>query len=248
MTYDAFEMIVLPIFFLYIILSIFSTFLSLKMINKWRERKTAPTLHLSLVFISLTLALIVLGIGLAEAVITGYYKEIYRFSLPFAYTMIILVDLLFVVFINEMTNKSNSLIIPLAIIAIVIIIVLWLPWNWWGVPKEDYVGQPHIRLYSTGSLVIFSYAIFIYLAILIRKVHNKTSDKKSKVGLSLLFYSVLGMILYLLMNVFDVMMIIFLDHPGYSIFIYVSWFFAVSVFILSYFSLVMPDWLVKRIK
>ncbi len=248
MSYDAFEIRILPIFFAYIALSIFGVFISSKMYFKYRERKTPPTLHLTFVFIGLTLALIVLAIGLAEAVITGFYKEIYRFSLPFAYTMIIIVDLLFVVFINEMTEKSNALLIPLAIMGSIIILLLWLPWNWWGVPQADYQGQPSIRIYSTGSLVIFSWAIFVYLAILLRRVEKKTSEKIAKLGLNLLFWAVICMILYLLMNVLDTVTIVFFGNTGYSIFIYISWIFAILVFLLSYLSLIMPEWLIKRIK
>ena len=78
MTYTPFELRVLPIFIYYIFVSIFAVVVSIKMFKKWRERKVPPPLYLTLVFSFLTTALIVLSIGLAEAVITGFYKEIYR--------------------------------------------------------------------------------------------------------------------------------------------------------------------------
>jgi len=43
-------------------------------------------------------------------------------------------------------------------------------------------------------------------------------------------------------------MIQLFDHPGYSEFVYVAWIFAIIFYILSYLSLVMPKWLVKRIE
>jgi hypothetical protein len=215
---------------------------------KWRERKVLPPLYLTIVFACLTVALIGLTLGLAEAIITGFYKEIYRASLPLAYTMVIFVDIFYFVFIYQITERGKSLILPLSIIGFLIIVVLWLPWNWWGTPRVDYEGQPQIRLYSTGSLVLFSYAIFFYIALTILRVRKKASgDKLAKVGLSLLFYAVLSMILYLLMNVIDALLITLFDHPGYSEFVYFSWVFAILVYVFSYVSLVMPDWLKNRI-
>jgi hypothetical protein len=93
MTYTPFEFRVLPIFFYYLVLFLLSLFLTIKMLIKWRQRKVKPPLYLSIVFIFFTLALFVLALGLAEAVYTGFYMEIYRFSLPFSYAMVICADI-----------------------------------------------------------------------------------------------------------------------------------------------------------
>jgi len=248
MSYAPFEFRVFPLFIIQIILSIFSILITVKMYSKWRERKVLASLYLTIVFMSLTVALVGLTLGLAEAVITGYYKEIYRASLPLAYTMVIFVDIFYFMFIYKITERGKSLIFPLVLIGFIIIILLWLPWNWWGAPREDFVGQPYIRLYSTGILVIFSYAIFIYIAILILRVKKKAlNDEIAKVGLSLLFYAVLCMILNITMNICDVVLITLYGHPGYSEFVYVSWIFAILVYVFSYLSLVMPDWLKRWI-
>jgi len=50
------------------------------------------------------------------------------------------------------------------------------------------------------------------------------------------------------MILFDNLLIVLYRHPGYSEFIYVAWIFAILFLILTYLSLVMPEWLVKRIK
>ncbi|TFF87532.1 MAG: hypothetical protein EU550_03065, partial [Promethearchaeota archaeon] len=63
--------------------------MTINMIRKWRERDVKPPLYLTIVFTLLTIALIGLTIGLGEVVLKGYFKEIYRFSLPFGYMMII---------------------------------------------------------------------------------------------------------------------------------------------------------------
>ena len=119
MTYSAFETRVLPIFIYYIFLSIFGVLITIQMIRKWKERNQIAPLHLSLVFASYTLAIIVLTIGLAEAAITGYYKEIYRFSLPLAYSMLIIGNLFLYLFASNITNRGKLTLIPLIIFGIV---------------------------------------------------------------------------------------------------------------------------------
>jgi len=248
MTYSPFEIRVLPIFPYYVILSVFGILLTVKMYFKWRKRKVAPPLYLSITFTFFTLALIMLAVGLAEAIITGYYREIYRFSLPFAYSMVILADIFLYKFVSQITNKGKRLFIPLILVGIVIIILLFLPWNWWGVPPGDYEGQLNIRLYSTLSLVLYSYFIYIVIAIMCSRAMKETEEKIALTGLKLLFYAMICMILFFLMFIGDTLMIVLFDHPGYSIFVYIAWIFAVAFYILTYLSLVMPKWLVKRIK
>lgn len=248
MAYTLFEIRILPIFPYYIILSVFGIILTLKMFFKWRERKVKPPLYLSITFTFFTLALIMLAIGLAEAIFTGYFKEIYRFSLPFAYSMVILADIFLYKFVSQITNKGSRLFIPLILIGISIVVLLFLPWNWWGVPPEDYEGQLNIRIYSTLSLVLYSYLIYISIAITCRRAMKETDDKITLNGLKLLFFAMICMILFFLMFVGDTLMIVLFDHPGYSVFVYIAWIFAVAFFILTYLSLVMPKWLIKRIK
>ncbi|MFX1497754.1 MAG: hypothetical protein ACFFBH_09525 [Promethearchaeota archaeon] len=248
MTYTPFEIRVLPIFPYYLILSVFGIFLTIKMYFKWRERKVTPPLYLSITFTFFTLALIMLAVGLAEAIITGFYKEIYRFSLPFAYSMVVFADIFLYKFVSQITNKGKSLFIPLILIGILIVIMLFLPWNWWGVPPVDYEGQLNIRLFSTLSLVLYSYLIYIIIAVTCRRAMKETDDKIALTGLKLLFYAMICMIFFFLMFIGDTLMIVLLNHPGYSIFVYIAWIFAVAFYILTYLSLVMPKWLVKRIK
>ena len=247
MSYTPFEVRVMPLFFYYLLLSGLGILLTIKMFLKWRERKVPAPLYLTLVFIFLTTALIGLTIGLSEAVITGFYKEIYRFSLPFAYGMVICADIFFFIFVSQITNKGRKALIPLIIIGIGVFIMLFLPWNWWGVPPEDYEGLLNIRIYSTLSLILYSYVIYVLIAITCRKAMKKTDDKITSTGLNLLFYSMISMILFFLMFIGDTLMIQLFDHPGYSEFVYVAWIFAIIFYILSYLSLVMPKWLVKRI-
>ena len=248
MSYTPFDPNVFPIFILYLILSVFATYVTIKMFMKWRERQVKPPLYLTLVFAFLTLALIVLAIGMAEAIMTGYYKEVYRFSLPFAYSMVVLVDIFLYIFVDEVTDRGRRGFIPFIIIGAVIIVLLFLPWNWWGVPQQDYEGKLNIRLYSTSAVVVYSYVIYITLALVCYRAKQKAEDKVTRVGLTLLFFAMISLILYFLMFIADTLMIVLYRHPGYSVFVYIAWIFAVTFMILTYLSLVMPNWLVKWIK
>lgn len=248
MSYTPFDFRVFPIFILYLILSVFGTYITIKMFMKWRERQVKPPLYLTLVFIFLTLALIVLAIGLAEAIITGYYKEVYRFSLPFAYSMVVLADIFLYIFVDELTDRGRKAFIPFIIIGAVIIVLLFLPWNWWGVPPEDYEGKLNIRIYSTSAVVLYSYVIYITLAIVCYKTRQKADEKVTRFGLLLLFFAMIAFMLFFLMFIGDTLMIVLYDHPGYSEFVYVAWIFAAIFIVLTYLSLVMPNWLVKWIK
>ncbi len=218
------------------------------MYNKWRERNVPPPLFLTLVFSFLTSALIILSIGLAEAVITGFYKEIYRISLPLAYSMVVFADIFLFIFASYMINKGKRAFPIIIIVGIILIIILFLPWNWWGVPREDYEGKLNIRLYSTGGLVVFSFLIYGYIALISQKVKRNVDDEIMRTGLRLLFYSMISLIFLFLMLIMDTLMIIFFNHPGYSGFTYIAWIFGLIFIVLSYLSLIMPDWLVKRIK
>jgi hypothetical protein len=248
MTYTPFEFRVFPIFIYYIFLSIFGIFMSIKMYKKWKERNVPPPLYLAIVFTFFSAALTMLGIGLAEAVITREYREIYRLSLPFAYSMVVFADMFLFKFASHMTNKGKSAFPFIIVIGIILIIILFLPWNWWGVPSIDYEGMLNIRLYSTVSLVLFSLLIYSYIAMISQKAKRKVEDKVMKTGLKLLFYSMISLIMLFVMLIGDTLLITIFNHPGYSEFTYIAWIFGMLFIILSYFSLIMPEWLVKRIQ
>jgi hypothetical protein len=247
MSYTPFDFIVFPIFLYYGVISIFSVILTIRMMMKWRERKVNAPLYLSLVFTFFTAAIVMLTIGLAEAVITGFYKEIYRFSLPFAYSMVVLADMALFRFVIELTNRAKRGFFLIIISGLAIIAILFLPWNWWGVPHEDYEGLVSIRLYSTLALIVYSYVVYIIIASICFKALKKSTDPVAKVGFQFLFAAMISMILFFLMFVMDTLMIVVFGHPGYSIYVYIAWIFAILALIFMYVSLVMPKWVEKRI-
>ena len=247
MTYTPFEMRVLPILIYYIFISVFGTLVSVKMYFKWKERKVPAPFYLTLAFSFLSLALIMTSMGLGEALITGYYKEVYRFSLPFAYSMVIISDIFLYRFSSNITNKGQNYFRGIIIVSVILIILMFLPWNWWGVPSEDYEGQPHIRTYTTLGLVVYSFLIYGYIASVSYKVRKKTENKTMAFGLLLLFYAMISLMLLFVMLIGDTILVSFFDHPGYSDFTYIAWSFGVIFIILVYLSLIMPDWLVRWI-
>ena len=248
MAYDIFEPRIFPLFIYYIFLTSVSIIIALKMFLKWNERKTPPTLKLTIVYVFLTLALLFLVIGMAEAVITGFFKEIYRLTFPLAYCMVVVADIILYDFSVSITRKGQKLLVPLIIIGSAIIILVLLPWNWWGHPSVDYEGQLNIRLYTSLSFVAYSIFVYLGIATITFKVKKQAKDKIVRFGLSFLFYSVICMILFFVFVMLDNVLIVLFNHPGYSEFVYIAWFFALLFTIFSYLSLIMPKWLVKQLK
>lgn len=247
MTYTPIHDRVFPSFVFYIAIIIFSVIMTIAMIKKWRERQVKAPLYLSIVFILLTTAILGLTLGLGEVVITQEFRDIYRFSLPFGYALIIVANVFLFMFGIEITSKGKKLLVPLILIGVVMIVIIFLPINWWGWPSEDYAGELNIRLYTTIGVVIYSYIVYIFIASFCNKARKQTDDKVAKAGLKLLMISMLMMILFFVMFILDTLLITLTDHPGYSEFVYVAWIFAICFYIVSYFSLVMPKSLVKRI-
>jgi len=248
MVYEPIHDRIVPSMIFYIVLCVFSIFMTIKMYKKYKERKVRPPLLMTLIFLTFTVALLSLTVGLIETVITGYFMEIYRISLPFAYSSIIVADILLYLFSKDITDKDPKALIPLIIIGTIIIIVLALPFNWWGFPSEAYEGKLNIRTYSTISMVIYSYAVFLNIAIIIHKTKREAPNNIARVGLSLFFNSIICLMLFFAMIIGDTLLIIIFDHVGYSEFIYIAWIFAVMFYIFTYMSLVMPNWLKQRIK
>ncbi len=218
------------------------------MYRKWRERKVKAPLHLSLVFTFLTLALILLTIGLTEAAITGYYMEIYKMTLPIAFSMVVLGVFSLYVFVSNISDKGKKAFIPLIIFGVIIILLLFHPWNWWGTPTEERLGKPYIRLYSTGSLMIYSIVVILSIMLLSYRMKKNATEKLARTGAALLFYSTIAMLAFFIFFIIENALIVFIAIEGYSIFMYLAWISAMAFYILSYLSLVMPNWLVKRIQ
>lgn len=247
MTYDKFEPWVLPLLFFYIGLIIFSVFLTLEMLAKWRERKARPAGLMAAVFGVFTAALVALAIGLADAAIIGYYEEVYRYSLPIAYSMMVIADIILFQFASEVTSHWKKGFIPIIIVGAVLFVVLYLHQNYWGYPDADYAGQLNIRLYSMLGLIAFSYIIYIMIAWTCRHVLPEAKTPVARLGLQLMFWAMIFMILFFLMFIGDTVLIVAFNGSGYSPFVYVAWVFAMAFYICMYLSVAMPAWFVKRI-
>ncbi|MHA1680484.1 MAG: hypothetical protein ACTSUE_05710 [Promethearchaeota archaeon] len=248
MTYEPYRDEIFPIFIYYIILITFSAILTVAILRKWKERGTKPTLLLGIIFLLFSVAILVLMIGLGEAVFVGEFREIYRLSLPIAYSLMSGADIMVFRFANEITKKGRKGITTVVIIGFVLIAILFLPWNWWGVPSSDYAGEINIRIFSTMGLVIFSYIVYFYNISIFNKARKGAQKGVPSKGLTLLMYSIVCLVIFFVMMVCDTLLIVLTDHLGYSIFVYIAWSFAVLFYILSYLSIIMPNWLKKRIE
>ncbi len=246
MSYQQFVERMLPLYIIYLALIIVCAVSAIYMYFKWKDRRVPPPIYLTIAYILLTAIFTVLFLGLSEALITGYCKEIYKFSLPFAYSTVLYFNLCFLKFANYIMKKGEKLFYPFLAFSIVITIALYLPWNWWGVPTPE-IGTPDIRLYTTMSAVIISYIVYFYIAIMCVKLKKQTTDKVATYGLTLLFYTMITYILFFFFMIMDTIMVVLFDHPGYSEFTYIAWAFLGVGVVTSYLSLVMPGWLIKWI-
>ena len=109
-------------------------------------------------------------------------------------------------------------------------------------------GKPYIRLYSTGSLMIYSLVVIVSIMLLSYRMKKNATEKLPRAGAALLFYSTIAMLAFFVFFIIENALIVFIAIEGYSIFMYLAWISAMFFYILSYLSLVMPNWLVKRIQ
>ena len=247
--YEPYEPRMFPLFVYYIFLIILGSMLTIKLFLKWKERNVKPPLYLFVVFLLMTAALLSLTIGLAEVIITGWKKESYRISIPLAYSLFIVSNWVLYLFIDNITNKeSKRSLILIIVIGIIIIISVFLPWNYYGQPTEDYAGKINIRLYTTVSFVLYSFIFYLMITIICQKAKKATEDNKVRVGFFLLFLSALSMICFFIFLVIENLLIVLYDDPGFSIYFFIAWGFVLLFLIFSYLSLVMPNWLVKKIE
>lgn len=235
------------LFVIYLILITFGIFITSIMFKKWKERESKLPLILGMAFICLIGALGFLAAGLLETLITGYFKEIYRTTFPLAYVGVIVGDVILFKFTNELTDNSGNALYIVIIIGIILSIMLILPWNWWGFPAEEYEDKFSIRIYSTLFFALYSITIYLIIIIISLKARRMAEKKKARLGFLLFACSVFCMVIFFVFNIIENILIVVFDHPGYSIWVYLGWIFALLFIILAYLSLVMPDFLVKRL-
>ena len=145
-------------------------------------------------------------------------------------------------------RKGDRAKIPLIISGILIIVLHFLPWNNWGVPQSDIGDNIDLQFLSSLSLLIYSYFILIYIAIISKRLLKETTDKVAKSGLKLLFTTAIFFMGFFLLITLDALMGTFFDDPGYSGFLYLGYISLIIGLITSYLSLVMPGFLVKWLK
>jgi hypothetical protein len=245
--YQAFDPSVFPLVMFYMGLILFSVLLTIEMYKKWRQRKAKPAGFMTAIFAVFTGALIMLTIGLVDAIISGFYRELYMFSLPFSYSLIVVADVILFMFAREITNHWGKGLKPVAIIGAVLCVVLFLPWNWWGHLKSDYAGQVNIRMGTMVFLIVFSYTVYIMIARVCRQLLTEAKTPVARAGLKLLFAAMIMMILFFLMFIIDTVLIVAFASGGYSIYVYIAWVFAIAFYLCMYLSVAMPRWFVTRI-
>jgi hypothetical protein len=247
MAYQAFDPIVFPLLLFYTGLVIFSVLLTVELYKKWRERKAKPVMLMTALFTVFAAALVSLAIGLVDSVISGFYREVYRFSLPLAYSLIVVADIILFLFAREITGHWGKALKPVAILGAFLCVVLFLPWNWWGHFNTDYAGQINIRMGTMAGLIAYSYTVYIMIARVCREVMPEAKTPVARAGLHLLFGAMIVMIIFFLMFVIDTVPIVAFHSGGYSVFVYIGWVVSIAFFVCMYLSVAMPAWFLKWI-
>ena len=96
--YEPIEPEAIPVFPVYLLIALFAWTMTILLFMKWKKRQMRPPFLLFLTFLSLAVAISVLSLGLGEALITSEKREIYRFSLAFAYSSLMVANIFLFLF------------------------------------------------------------------------------------------------------------------------------------------------------
>jgi hypothetical protein len=246
--YQPFSSSLIPLVFYYIGVATFGVFMSLELTAKYRQRRVKAPLYLAIVFAIFTIAVAVLATGLVESWIDGVFGNWYRLTLPIGYSLIVVADVFLLLFTNEMVGqRGRAVLMIMGLVGAAIVVMLWLPWNFWGYVSGNYGGQVNIRTYSTLALVAYSFVIYIDIIVVAGKASAGAQDHVAKHGLQLIIVAMLCMIGFFVMMICDTLLIVLYNAPGYSIFVYFAWVFAIAFFIVMYLGLIMPPWFKKSL-
>ena len=246
-----------PIMIFELITSIFIAIIGSVIFLRWRERKTVPTLYLSLALFSMSAAILVVFMGLASWFFTwiaaGMINVIspvfYSLSLPLGYSIVVLYDIfLFLFTIHIFSDKNEKKVIPLIIGGTFLIILLFLPWNYWGI-NPSASDPPSIRTLILIFFLLFNMVTYVILAFYAFRESKQAEQKINQKA----FQSIgLGQILNVVVFIWFLSdaIIILLDpgSPGYSIFIYLAWLTALTAAFLFYLGYIQPNWFKKMIE
>ena len=246
MAYDPIEPGAAPMLPTYIVLTVFCCFMTILLFIRWRQRNKRAPFLLFLTFLTYTLCITVLMAGFADAMISGYKRELYRFSLAFGYAGIMVANCFLLYFAADIFGIKHELLKKYIICSLIIAVAVALPWNYYGVPDAEINKSLYIRPFTSISMVIFSILTYSKIYGQAMRVHAMVDERVAKIGFRLIAYSQIFMIMLFVFLFVDVVVFALTDLKGYTIFTYLGWACAGLFMIFSYLGLIMPKWLRSR--
>ena len=243
MAYEILDPSAKPLLYVYIIVAVLATIMTILMLLRWRERKKIATKYLFLSLFFLWLSIILLTIGFAEAFISGYKKELYRLTMGISFGLnMLFVNVNIIKFAAEIFSLEKKRCRIYIIISVVIGILVLLPNNYYGYPSDAEIGYgPSIRMYTSILMILFSLFMFSRISYLSFQTMKQVSDNYAKKGFAYIGLSQLSFLAFYLCLTIDTIIFTFASSGGYSIFVYLAWASAIGYFIFSYLGLVQPS-------
>ncbi|NHI94050.1 MAG: hypothetical protein EAX96_16290 [Candidatus Lokiarchaeota archaeon] len=247
----------IPIMSFELITAIILIILGTAIFIRWIDRRTRPTLYLSLALFSITIAVFIVFTGLFSWFLTWiisgmgavYSPDLYVFSLPLGYSFVVGYDIFLLLFtIHIFSDKNEKKVIPVAIIGAILIILLFLPTNYWG--TNESLGDPvSIRTLTLGLFLVYNMVIYIILTNYAFR-EAKHADKKvtrrafQAIGIG----QILNILIFIMFLGDAILLLLDPSSPGYSIFVYFAWTFALVATFLFYLGYILPNWFKKIIE
>jgi len=226
------------------IVAIFMFLLVFSVWKRYLKRKKEATAHLAICFTSYATGMLLTAIGKwlqfgldIDPEVTSYAD----FFILLAYTFTALSNVFLFAFTNGIfLNNKIKYLIPITILNS-ISIGLFIPRI--SIKQGSYANAFLIVLYHAFNSIIIM-VILIWLSL---KERKKTKEIIPRTGFLLI--SLYGFFILLLFLSFGIdLAIVSTTGKGYSLFYYLSWFFALVGLVSGYLGYIMPDWFRKVIR
>ena len=246
-----------PIMIFELVTAIIVTILGIIILIRWADRRTRPTLYLSLALFSIAAAVFIAFSGLMSWFFTWIGNgmgsvlspDFYSLSLPLGYSFVVAYDVfLFLFTIHIFSDKNEKKVLPIAIVGVILIGLLFLPNNYWGT-NQGAGDLPSIRTVTLALFLVYNMILYVILTYYAFSEAKQADNKVTKRAFQAIAGGQILNIVVFIMFLGDAI-IILLDpaSPGYSFFIYLAWLSALLATFLFYLGYILPDWFKKLIE
>ena len=245
-----------PVMIIELIVAVIVFSIGIMIFRRWRDRRTKPTLYLSLAMFSVGsavfLAFLNLFIWFINWIIAGmvpiYNTRPSELCVPVAYSCIIpYVIFMFLFTIHIFSDKNEKKVIPVMIAGAIIIVTFFLPQNYWGLAPEAG-DPPKIQAIVLGIYLIYNLIIYGILFNYAYKEAKRSEEKVTRRGFQIIALGQLANMCVFIFFLIDSLYSTFNPaHVGYTIFIYLAWSSALVGAICFYLGYILPDWFRKII-